>query len=64
VINADEIAAAIRAEIGDAHLRDLPVIGSLDQVTDATPLIEAPARAQAAMRALFDHVEAVALEEP
>jgi hypothetical protein len=63
VINADEIAAAIRAEIGDAQLRDLPIIGSLDQVTDSTPLIEAPAGAQAALRALFDHVEAVALEE-
>jgi hypothetical protein len=62
-INADEIAAAIHAEIVDAQVRDLPIIGSLDQVTDSTPLIEAPAGAQAAMRALFDHVEAVALEE-
>jgi hypothetical protein len=63
VINADEIAAAIHAEIDDALLGELPIVGSLDQVTDATPLIEAPARAQAAMRALFDHVEPVALEE-
>jgi hypothetical protein len=63
VINADEIAAAIRAEIDDARLRDLPIIGSLDQVTDSTPVIEATAKAQAAMRALFDHVEAGAFEE-
>ena len=63
VINADEIAAAIRAQITDASLRDLPLIGSLDQVTDSTPVVEAPAAAQGAMRALFDHVETGALEE-
>jgi hypothetical protein len=58
VINADEISAAIRAEIRDPALRALPMIGSLDQVTDSTPVIEAPARARSAMRALFDDVEA------
>jgi hypothetical protein len=63
VINADEISAAIRAEISDPLLRDLPIIGSLDQVTDSTPVSEAPGPAQAAMRALFDDVEARALEE-
>jgi hypothetical protein len=63
VINADEIAAAIRAEIVDPSLRELPLIGSLDQVTDSTPLIEAPAAAQAAMQALFDDVEAGAVEK-
>jgi hypothetical protein len=61
--NADEIAAAIRAAIDDPALRSLPLIGSLDQVTDSTPVIEAPARARAAIRALFDDVEAGALEE-
>ena len=64
VINADDIASAIRGEISDPALRALPLIGSLDQVTDATPLVEMPARAGAAMRALFDDVEAAALEEP
>jgi hypothetical protein len=63
VINADEIAAATREAIDDPTLLRLPVTGSLDQVTDATPLIETPARARAAMRALFDDVEAGAVEE-
>ena len=64
VINADAIGAAIAAEIADPALRALPIIGSLDQVTDATPMIEAPARARRAMAALFDDAEAIALEEP
>jgi hypothetical protein len=63
VINADDIAAAIRAAIDDPVLRALPLIGSLDQVTDSTPVIEAPVRARAAMRALFDDVESGALEQ-
>jgi hypothetical protein len=58
VINADDIAAAIRSEIADPVLRGLPLIGSLDQVTDATPVIEAPDRARRAMAALFDDGEA------
>jgi hypothetical protein len=63
VINADAIGAAIRAEIADPALRALPVIGALDQVTDATPLVESPRRARAAMAALFDDGEARLLEE-
>jgi len=62
VINADEISAAIRAEIADPMLRRLPIMGSLDQVTDSTPVTEAAGPAQAAMRALFDHAETGALE--
>jgi hypothetical protein len=62
-INADDISEAIRAQIGDRTLRLAPVVGSLDQVTDSTPVIEAPGRARAAMRALFDDVEPGALEE-
>jgi len=58
VINADAIGAAIAAEIGDPALRALPIIGSLDQVTDATPVIEAPDRSRRVMAALFDHREA------
>jgi hypothetical protein len=58
VINADDIIAAIRSEIADPILRALPVIGSLDQVTDSTPVIEAPDRARRAMAALFDDGEA------
>jgi Domain of unknown function (DUF4037) len=62
-VNADPIIAAIRAEITDAALRALPVIGSLDQVTDSTPVIEAPARAGRAMAALLHDPEAGAVEE-
>jgi hypothetical protein len=58
VINADDIAAAIRSEIADPVLSGLPLIGSLDQTTDATPVIEAPDRARRAMAALFDDREA------
>jgi len=54
VINADVIGAAVAAEIADPALRTLPIIGSLDQVTDSTPVIEAPERARRAMVALFD----------
>jgi hypothetical protein len=58
VINADDIMAAIRSEIADPVLRVLPTIGSLDQVTDSTPVIEAPERARQAMAGLFDDGEA------
>jgi Domain of unknown function (DUF4037) len=58
VINADDIVAAIRSEIADPVLRVLPIIGSLDQLTDSTPIIEAPDRARRAMAALFDDGEA------
>lgn len=54
VINAAEIAAAVRAGIDDPSLKALPLIGSLDQVTDATPVIEAPGRSGRAMRALLE----------
>ncbi len=63
MINADDITAAIAAEIGDPALRALPVIGSLDQVTDSTPVIEAPARARRAMAALLDHPKPGPIEE-
>jgi hypothetical protein len=63
VINAEEIVAAIRAEIADSVVRGLPVIGSLDQVTDSTPVIEEPRRARQAMEGLFDDGEAGAVED-
>jgi Domain of unknown function (DUF4037) len=58
VINADAIGAAIAAEIVDPTLRALPLIGSLDQVTDSTPVTQAPERSRRAMAALFDDGEA------
>ncbi|HEY3799328.1 MAG TPA: DUF4037 domain-containing protein [Caulobacteraceae bacterium] len=63
VINAEPIWQAVRAEIVDPALRALPVIGALDQVTGATAVIEAPARARAAMAALLDDGEPGALEK-
>ncbi len=63
VVNAEEIMAALRAQIDDPALKALPVLGSLDQVSDSTPMVEAPERARAAMAALFDDGEAGAVEE-
>jgi len=63
VINAEEIVGAIRAEIADPALRALPIIGSLDQVSDSTPVVEMPGRARPAMAALLDDSEAGAVEE-
>jgi Domain of unknown function (DUF4037) len=57
VINADDIAGAIRSAIADPVLHGLPLLGSLDQITDATPVIEAPDRARRAIAALFDDGE-------
>jgi len=39
-INADDAVEAARGAISDAGLRQLPVIGSLDQVSDLTPVLE------------------------
>lgn len=45
-INAEDIGADLAAGISDPRLRDLPVIGSIDQMTDATPLVTKPERAR------------------
>jgi hypothetical protein len=53
-INAD---AAIRASvegIGDPVIRALPVMGSVDQLTDLTPVLEEPRWSHAIMSALLD----------
>lgn len=52
-INADDLGAAAFGRIEDPLLKALPVVGSLDQVTDLTPVIEDPAAAQRMMRALL-----------
>lgn len=38
-INADDAVAAAHAAITDARLRQLPIVGALDQVSDLTPLL-------------------------
>jgi hypothetical protein len=64
VVNAEEISAGLRAEIGDPALKALPILGSLDQVTDSTAVVEAgPARGRAAMAALLDDRETATVEE-
>jgi hypothetical protein len=63
VVNAEQIIAALRAQIDDPALRALPTIGALDQVSDSTPVVEAPTRARAAMAALFDEREAGPVEK-
>jgi len=63
VVNSEAMIAGLMAAIGDAAIRALPVIGGLDQVTDCTPVIEAPDRARRAMDALFHDREASAVEE-
>ena len=52
-INAEEISASLSACITDPLLCSLPVFGSIDQVTDATPLIAAPKLAQRTISALY-----------
>jgi len=52
-INAEEISASLAASIGDPWLRGLPILGSVDEITDATPLITAPERARQIVSALY-----------
>lgn len=52
-INADDAVASAVTAIADPQVRALPVIGSLDQVSDLTPLLEAPDHSQRAMRAIL-----------
>ena len=56
-INAEEICADLASAIADPLLRGLPIVGSVDQITDATPLVVAPRRAQQAISALFSNCE-------
>lgn len=52
-INADDAIEAARAAIADPHIRALPVIGSLDQVSDLTPLLENPDLSQKVIHQVF-----------
>jgi len=51
-INAEDIRNSLAADIVDPLLRGRPVFGSIDQITDATPPIEAPNRARQIIAAL------------
>jgi hypothetical protein len=52
-IDADAAIEATIAGIASAEIRALPIIGSLDQVTDLTPLLEDPHKSRAIMTALL-----------
>ncbi|PKR90716.1 hypothetical protein CXZ10_04990 [Pleomorphomonas diazotrophica] len=52
-INAEDLSADLAASIVDPLLRGRPVVGSIDQVTDATPLIASPEGARKATFALL-----------
>jgi hypothetical protein len=53
-INADDLVEATRQGISDPLIRELPVVGCLDQVTDLTPVLEDPAGSQRMMTALLE----------
>ena len=52
-INADAAIKATVESIGDPLVRRLPVMGSVDQLTDLTPILEEPRRSHATMSALL-----------
>lgn len=52
-INAEDISADLAVGIVDPLLRGRPVVGSIDQITDATPLIAAPEGARKTIFALL-----------
>jgi hypothetical protein len=52
-INADDLIAATLEGVSDPLVKLLPVVGSLDQVSDLTPVLEDPASAQRIMTALL-----------
>ncbi|MES2342538.1 MAG: DUF4037 domain-containing protein [Pseudomonadota bacterium] len=52
VVNADEIASALRAAIIDPSLRDLPLVGGVDQIADNVAILAHPGHARSMMRGL------------
>lgn len=56
VLNAERFACACRDAISDPWLRDLPLVGSVDQFVDSTDVLSVPGHTQA-LRALFRHPE-------
>jgi hypothetical protein len=52
-INADDLVTASLEGIEDAAVKALPIVGSLDQVTDLTPVLVDPFGSQRMMTALL-----------
>lgn len=53
-INVDDAVAAAQSAISDARIKHLPIVGSLDQVSDLTPLLQDARLSQRMMRQLHD----------
>lgn len=51
-INTDDAVEAAHSAISDAWLKQLPIVGALDQVSDLTPLLEDAERSQRLMAAI------------
>lgn len=56
-INADDAVAAARAAIADARLRQLPIVGALDQVSDLTPVLADAGLSRSLMTGLYTAIE-------
>lgn len=54
VVNADEIAAGLRARIGEAGLREMVLIGSVDQISDNVGVLAHPKRAWRVVRGALE----------
>ncbi|EJZ22159.1 DUF4037 domain-containing protein [Rhizobium sp. Pop5] len=52
-INAEDAVASTAAAIADTHIQKLSILGSLDQVSDLTPLLENASLSQCVMRQLL-----------
>lgn len=52
-INVDDLVAATLQGIQDSAVKKLPVVGSLDQVSDLTPVLEDPSAAKRMISALL-----------
>lgn len=53
ILGADRFVSSCLEAIGDPRLRDLPLVGSVDQFADSTDVLANPARA-ARLRAIYD----------
>ena len=53
VLHAERFAGALHRSIADPEVRDLPLLGTIDQVVDSTDVLTSPARTRPVMRALL-----------
>ena len=56
-INADDAVSAAQAAIADARLRQLPIVGALDQVSDLTPVLADAGLSRSLMTGLYTAIE-------